>query len=113
MITVCAMILESGALYLCGGIVFIAFEFGVAGRLSIDVVRHASTAKGDTILMRLLAKQTEGVVLAQLVGIAPTIIAARVALGKSVENMGASAAADPLDDEVLYIRPESVKVKAV
>ncbi|KAJ7200040.1 hypothetical protein GGX14DRAFT_467296, partial [Mycena pura] len=43
--TVCAMILESGSLYLCGGIVFIAL------------------------------------------GIAPTIIAVRVALGQSVENV--------------------------
>ncbi|KAJ7192784.1 hypothetical protein GGX14DRAFT_479534 [Mycena pura] len=58
--TVCAMILESGALYLCGGIVFVVFAF---------------------------APQAEGVVLAQLVGIAPTVIAVRVALGHSVENV--------------------------
>ncbi|KAJ7336746.1 hypothetical protein DFH08DRAFT_813071 [Mycena albidolilacea] len=75
---------------------------------------------------------TDGIVLAQLVGIAPTIIAVRVALGQSVENVNsfvvprprmhsnspfhhetAVTAMDSVDDEVLYIRPESVKVEAV
>ncbi|KAJ7190666.1 hypothetical protein GGX14DRAFT_482854, partial [Mycena pura] len=61
--TVCAMILESGALYLCGGIVFIV-----------------NTPP-------LTTESQSGVVLAQLVGIAPTIIAVRVALGQSVESV--------------------------
>ncbi|KAJ7893499.1 hypothetical protein B0H13DRAFT_1886382 [Mycena leptocephala] len=93
-------ILESGALYLCGGIAFISLGFG--GPFTYDV----------------------------LVGIAPTIIAVRVALGQSVENMDSffvprsrvrssvhheviATAVDLVHDEVLYIRPESIKVEAV
>ncbi|KAF7344693.1 hypothetical protein MVEN_01629600 [Mycena venus] len=108
--TICAMILESGALYLCGGIAFIFFGFS-----------EPFTPRDVT---------TDGIVLAQLVGIAPTIIAVRVALGQSVENINSfivprprmhspfnneviATAVDPVDDEVLYIRPESVKVEAV
>ncbi|KAJ7195071.1 hypothetical protein GGX14DRAFT_677452 [Mycena pura] len=96
--TVCAMILESGALYLCGGITFIAFA--VLGKFDIES------------------------------GIAPTIIAVRVALGQSVENVASfiiprprahspfhrearTTASQPGSDEVLYIRPESVKMEAV
>ncbi|KAJ6484927.1 hypothetical protein C8R45DRAFT_1099071 [Mycena sanguinolenta] len=109
--TVCAMILESGALYLCGGIAFI-------------VLGKVAWVKTSTF-----GVLTEGMVLAQLVGIAPTIIAVRVALGQSVENMDSFfvprprkrssfhheviAAVNSVDDEVLYIRPESVKVEAV
>ncbi|KAF7339201.1 hypothetical protein MVEN_01997500 [Mycena venus] len=106
--TVCAMILESGAVYLCGGIAFIVL--GLVAPFTLDVT-------------------TEGIVLAQLVGIAPTIIAVRVALGQSVENVNSFivpmsrmdssfhheavvTAEDSVDDEVLYIRPESVKVEA-
>jgi len=106
--TVCAMILESGALYVCSGVAFIVLA--EQGLVSIDAGM--------------------GIVLAQLLGIAPTIIAVRVALGQSVENVdsfivprprvrspfhqvGASDAADPAGDGVLYIRPESVKVEAV
>ncbi|KAJ6474880.1 hypothetical protein C8R45DRAFT_383157 [Mycena sanguinolenta] len=111
--TVCAMILESGALYLCGGIAFIAL--GLTGPFVSDVIINSET-----------------IVLAQLVGIAPTIIAVRVALGESVENMNSflvprarmrssfdheaiGTAADSVDDEdeVLYIRPESIKVEEV
>ncbi|KAF7366024.1 hypothetical protein MVEN_00478300 [Mycena venus] len=108
--TVCAMILESGALYLCGGIVFIFFGFS------------EPFTPGDV--------RIDGIVLAQLVGIAPTIIAVRVALGQSVENINSfivprprmhspfnneviATAVDSVNDEVLYIRPESVKVEAV
>src|ERR1700761_2055572 len=63
-------------------------------------------------------------------GIAPTIIAVRVALGQSVENVNSfivprprarspshqearAAALNGEGDEVLYIQPESVKVEAV
>ncbi|KAJ7683734.1 hypothetical protein B0H14DRAFT_2654684 [Mycena olivaceomarginata] len=74
---------------------------------------------------------SDGIVLAQLVGIAPTIIAVRVSLGQSVENINISfavprprmhppfhheviaTAVDSVDDEVLYIRPESSKAEAV
>ncbi|KAJ7830708.1 hypothetical protein B0H14DRAFT_3143414 [Mycena olivaceomarginata] len=128
--TVCAMILESGALYLCGGTAFIVLA--VRGPLAgnITSVRHASATKIDTILIRLFRKQTEGVVLAQLVGIAPTIIAVRVALGQSVENVNSfivprprvrspfhqeacATALDPVDDEVLYIREHNQRRPSV
>ncbi|KAF8193837.1 hypothetical protein K438DRAFT_826050 [Mycena galopus ATCC 62051] len=93
--TVCAMILESGALYLCGGAAYLVLALGPVPGLVTN------TGQGM------------GIVLAQLLGIAPTIIAVRVALGQSVENVGASNAADPAGDGVLYIRPESAKVEAV
>ncbi|KAF7336423.1 hypothetical protein MSAN_02296300 [Mycena sanguinolenta] len=109
--TVCAMILESGALYLCGGITFIVLD--ALGPFTVD---------SDAV--------PASIVLAQLVGIAPTIIALRVALGQSVENMDSfvvprsrmhssfhheiiPTAVDLVVDEVLYIRPESVKVEGV
>ncbi|KAJ7839216.1 hypothetical protein B0H14DRAFT_2588071 [Mycena olivaceomarginata] len=93
----------------CGGIAFLVL--GLVGLFTVDVT-------------------TDGIVLAQLVGIAPTIIAVRFALGQSVENVNsfvvprprmhspfhhetAITAMDSADNEVLYIRPESVKVEAV
>jgi hypothetical protein len=57
--------LESGALYLCGGIAFIVLVS--VGACTVDAVRHASTIEVDTILMRLLQKATDGTVLAQFV----------------------------------------------
>ncbi|KAJ7692533.1 hypothetical protein B0H17DRAFT_1330720 [Mycena rosella] len=62
--TVCAMILESGALYCIAGVGFVM----VGLLVDIDVI-------------------VSGAVVAQVVGIAPTIIAVRVALGYSVENV--------------------------
>ncbi|KAJ7493973.1 hypothetical protein FB451DRAFT_1215780 [Mycena latifolia] len=62
--TVCAMILESGMLY---GVSDIAFVIVAAFRGPLDATMT-------------------GVILGQLVGIAPTIIAVRVGLGHSVEN---------------------------
>ncbi|KAJ7854059.1 hypothetical protein B0H14DRAFT_3652134 [Mycena olivaceomarginata] len=65
--TICAMILESRALYAAGGIAYIVFS-----------VLPPSV---DEILTR------GGAILGQLVGIAPTIIAVRVGLGKSIESV--------------------------
>ncbi|KAJ7154354.1 hypothetical protein C8R43DRAFT_440543 [Mycena crocata] len=65
--TVVAMILESGALYCLGGIAFIIVAF-----------REASST--NPVI-------TSGAVLGQLVGIAPTILAVRVGLGKSVDSV--------------------------
>ncbi|KAF7368391.1 hypothetical protein MVEN_00161000 [Mycena venus] len=62
--TVSAMILESGALYLIGGLAFVI------------VTPETSTVAS-----------LSGTVLGQLVGIAPTIIAVRVGLGYSVESV--------------------------
>ncbi|KAJ7805485.1 hypothetical protein B0H13DRAFT_2387712 [Mycena leptocephala] len=62
--TVCAMILESGALYFTGGLAFVIVAF-----------------LGDP------EASLTGAVLGQLVGIAPTIIAVRVGLGCSVESI--------------------------
>ncbi|KAF7353477.1 hypothetical protein MSAN_01537300 [Mycena sanguinolenta] len=104
--TVCAMILESGALYVCGGIAFIVLGF--VGPPNIDVT-------------------IAGAVLGQLVGIAPTIIAVRVARGESVDNVDSfiaprrspfsqkavSLALPPVGNEVLYIRPQSIKDEMV
>ncbi|KAJ7860780.1 hypothetical protein B0H13DRAFT_2282560 [Mycena leptocephala] len=107
---VCAMILESGALYLCGGIIFIVLGF--VGSFNTDI-------------------KADGIVLAQLVGIAPTIIAVRVALGQSVESVnsfimpgsrvhssfdseaGVVTPVNSVDGEMLYIRPKSIKVEPV
>ncbi|KAJ6491159.1 hypothetical protein C8R45DRAFT_928984 [Mycena sanguinolenta] len=101
--------LESGALYLCGGIAFISL--GVGGPFTYDVT-------------------FSDIVLVQLVGIAPTIIAVRVALGQSIKNMDSfcvlrshmcssvhhkviATAVDLVHDEVLYNQLESIKVEAV
>lgn len=54
-------ILESGALYLCGGIAFISLGFG--GPFTYDVVRHVSTIELDTILMRPYQKTLGDIVL--------------------------------------------------
>ncbi|KAJ6475573.1 hypothetical protein C8R45DRAFT_1159721 [Mycena sanguinolenta] len=98
--------LESGALYVCGGVAYIIL--GIVGAFTFDVM-------------------TDGIVLAQLVGIAPTIIAVRVALGQSVENMDSFFVPSPragssfhkevvgtavhlVHDEVLYIRPKAPTV---
>ncbi|KAF8177375.1 hypothetical protein K438DRAFT_1978662 [Mycena galopus ATCC 62051] len=101
--TACAMILESGALYCVGAIV--CFVLGFTGSFS----------KGLPM----------GAVLGQLVGIAPTIIAVRVGLRKSVESIDSfvempqprvrvgrevpPAVYSPalIEQRVLHIRPES------
>ncbi|KAF7344807.1 hypothetical protein MVEN_01641800 [Mycena venus] len=101
--TVCAMILESGALYFIGGLVFIVKGFRIG-------VNSTFTSA----------------VLGQLAGIAPTIIAVRVGLGYSVESVDSfivpiprtrnsehfkvakDSLVDSWKDDILYIRPESV-----
>ncbi|KAJ7732924.1 hypothetical protein DFH07DRAFT_968198 [Mycena maculata] len=98
--TICAMILESGALYCVGGIAYV-------------------------IVAEIYPATTSGAVLGQLVGIAPTIIAVRVGLGQSVESVNsfvatarpracsplefrpAVASADAIESQMMYIRPES------
>ncbi|KAF7326949.1 hypothetical protein MVEN_02589000 [Mycena venus] len=68
--TALAMILESGALY-------------CAGAISSVVVSQATGTPFTST----------GAILGQLVGIAPTVIAVRVGLGKSVENVDSFVAA--------------------
>ncbi|KAJ7433120.1 hypothetical protein B0H11DRAFT_2259717 [Mycena galericulata] len=110
--TVCAMILESGALYCVGAIPFV----GVAFASYTGLMQTSIT--------------TSGAILGQLVGIAPTIIAVRVGLGRSVENVDSFIAAsqviphkrtprmphefqsaDPplraIEPQVLYLHPKS------
>ncbi|KAF8213021.1 hypothetical protein K438DRAFT_1957600 [Mycena galopus ATCC 62051] len=69
--TACVMILESGALYCVGGIVYIILAF------------HQPN---DQQPIASAFARTNGAILGQLVGIAPTIIAVRVGLGKAVDN---------------------------
>ncbi|KAF8153539.1 hypothetical protein K438DRAFT_2026760 [Mycena galopus ATCC 62051] len=71
---ICAMILESGAMYSLGVVIFIAISW-------TTVVPQSGVI--DT---------TGGAVLGQLVGLAPTIIAVRVGLGQSVESVGSFGA---------------------
>ncbi|KAJ7035434.1 hypothetical protein C8F04DRAFT_1258983 [Mycena alexandri] len=97
--TACAMILESGALYCVGGTAFVAVWFRLfeSGTLAFT-----------------------GAILGQIVGIAPTLIAVRVALGCSVEDVKSfvvqpratrsplvarreAPTPESLDDSVLYI----------
>ncbi|KAJ7800374.1 hypothetical protein B0H14DRAFT_3785783 [Mycena olivaceomarginata] len=70
--TVCALILESGALYCAGAITFL-------------------------VISQLTATSfiTSGAILGQLVGMAPTIITVRVGLGHSVEHVGSSNSTHP------------------
>ncbi|KAF8156461.1 hypothetical protein K438DRAFT_349631 [Mycena galopus ATCC 62051] len=70
--TVCAMILESGALYCAGAIAFLILGF----QESFAHSNHGGTTAFAT-----------GAVLGQLVGTALTIIAVCVGLGKSVESV--------------------------
>ncbi|KAJ7494010.1 hypothetical protein FB451DRAFT_1360612, partial [Mycena latifolia] len=72
--TVCAMILESGCIFAMGGIAFVATG------------SYGTFASIETI---------SGGILGQLVGIAPTIIAVRVALGYSVDNVDSFIAPRP------------------
>ncbi|KAJ7466405.1 hypothetical protein FB451DRAFT_1178554 [Mycena latifolia] len=108
--TVCAMILESGAIYGAGGLAYIIMGF---------VTVHSETMNYDIT--------TSGAILGQLVGIAPTIIAVRVGLGYSVENEDSFIAATPrprspaqkpamrplqsVEERILYICPEHVNVQ--
>ncbi|KAJ7779860.1 hypothetical protein B0H16DRAFT_1878489 [Mycena metata] len=93
--TACAMILESGALYCVGGTAFVVVGF-----------RLAALPGGFT-----------GAILAQIVGIAPTLISVRVALGCSVEDINSfvrradrsplaakidASTSESLDERVLY-----------
>ncbi|KAJ7742701.1 hypothetical protein DFH07DRAFT_979947 [Mycena maculata] len=64
---VCAMILESGAVYCIGTVVYISLVWPLPVIVGSQVV--------------------PGAIVGQLVGIAPTIIAVRVGLGQSVENV--------------------------
>ncbi|KAJ6557084.1 hypothetical protein DFH09DRAFT_1488852 [Mycena vulgaris] len=102
--TVCAMILESGALYCVGGIVFLVLSL-----------------KSDLLMTSV---QT-GTVLGQLVGIAPTIIAVRVGLGYSVENVDSFIAPQPrtcplphltaptVESQVLHVCADEMKAEVV
>ncbi|KAJ7494144.1 hypothetical protein FB451DRAFT_1388251 [Mycena latifolia] len=99
--TVCAMILESGSLFGVGGIAYIVM---------VMVLPWESTMTGA--------------VIGQLVGIAPTIIALRVGLRCSVEDVDSFIAPQPrarplpqlnsgtpsvqsVEERVIYIRPDS------
>ncbi|KAJ7200326.1 hypothetical protein GGX14DRAFT_466645 [Mycena pura] len=107
--TVCVMILESGSLYCVGGIVYIILSL----RLNNEPMTSAFV-------------WTNGAILGQLVGIAPTIIAVRVGLGlgKSIESVNsfkateqqpvapreiqnAAAPVHSIQDQILYLQPES------
>ncbi|KAJ7142716.1 hypothetical protein C8R44DRAFT_760998 [Mycena epipterygia] len=116
--TVCAMILESGALYCIGGIAYLVVAWGNPG-MSVYIQSSGTAAI------------TSGAVLGQLVGIAPTIIAVRVGLGYSVENVGSFIVAAPrtrpsphvisgtpsvdsLDDHILHIHADgALKIEGV
>ncbi|KAJ7910922.1 hypothetical protein B0H13DRAFT_1876241 [Mycena leptocephala] len=119
--TVCAMILESGALYCAGGILFIVMVFYPFTHRGLDTFDVVS----DLAIHQRLTDTPTGAILGQLVGIAPTIIAVRVGLGKSVES-GESfslaarpparhslefhpsvSAANFIEHGVLYLGPES------
>ncbi|KAJ7910917.1 hypothetical protein B0H13DRAFT_591664 [Mycena leptocephala] len=112
--TVCTMILESGALYCAGGIPFAVIAFYTF----LDSASGTFAIAFDII--------PTGAILGQLVGIAPTIIAVRVGLGKSVDSvdsfsLGATrpparhplefqptaSATNSIEDRVLYLRPKS------
>ncbi|KAJ7732725.1 hypothetical protein DFH07DRAFT_1065536 [Mycena maculata] len=87
--TICAMILESGALYCVGGILYVIFT-----------IRTYNT--------------TRGTILGQLVGITPTIIAVRVGLGKSVESVNSFiATARPRARSPLEFQPAVPSARAV
>ncbi|KAJ7701715.1 hypothetical protein B0H16DRAFT_1640372 [Mycena metata] len=82
--TVIAMILESGALYCTPGLMYLAFF----------IARPPST-------------QVIFAALAQIVGIAPTIIVVRVGLGNSVDSFSSFRAGGPQAQEtVLVIGPD-------
>ncbi|KAF8148353.1 hypothetical protein K438DRAFT_2027528 [Mycena galopus ATCC 62051] len=107
--TACIMILESGALYCVAGIVYIILAF-----------RQPNNQPITSAFAR-----KNGVILGQLVGIAPTIIGVRVGLGKSVESVDSFmpmeqqrvgvprttrpsvAPANAVEDRILYLRPDS------
>ncbi|KAJ7813979.1 hypothetical protein B0H13DRAFT_2382011 [Mycena leptocephala] len=76
--TVLSLILESGALYLAGAIAFLVVAQCIGARFT-----------------------TAGAILGQLVGIAPTLIAVRVGLGHSVENVDSFVAAQMRADQSL------------
>jgi len=82
--TVIAMILESGALYVTPGLLYLIFVG----------IRPSST-------------QVIFAALAQIVGIAPTIIVVRVGLGSSVDSVDSFRAGGPPEqDSVIDIRAE-------
>ncbi|KAJ7142735.1 hypothetical protein C8R44DRAFT_866040 [Mycena epipterygia] len=98
----------------------IILTLAVAGGIAFLAV---GLNKGDDLIL-------SGAVLAQLVGIAPTIIAVRVGLGYSVENVGSFIAAAPrtrpppqfilgtpsvesLDGRVLYLHADGGKSEGV
>ncbi|KAJ7692921.1 hypothetical protein B0H17DRAFT_1179207 [Mycena rosella] len=83
--TVIAIILESGVLYCTPGLLYLIF---LAVSPASTVVIFAA--------------------LAQVVGIAPTIIVVRVGLGDSVDSVDSFRAGDPqVDERVLDLRPDS------
>ncbi|KAF7378226.1 hypothetical protein MSAN_00247400 [Mycena sanguinolenta] len=99
--TICSMILESGALYCAGGITFIILSL-------------------NQNISEVVA--TNGAILGQLVGVAPTIIAVRVGLGRSVESVDSfvtsarsrmrrikptADTAYAIEPQILHLKPES------
>ncbi|KAF8132245.1 hypothetical protein K438DRAFT_1884811 [Mycena galopus ATCC 62051] len=102
--TVSAMILESGAGYCAVGIIY-----------SIPLFSQPQTGYSTGFI--------DGAILGQVVGIAPTLIAVRVALGKSVEAVDsfvsppsirvgpkiqpAGLSSAPIEQWFLYLRPET------
>ncbi|KAJ7652642.1 hypothetical protein B0H17DRAFT_1101361 [Mycena rosella] len=82
--TVCAMILESGALYLVSGVVVIVVAFHLPYSQSFDDISAAAEHMLCT-----------GAILAQSGAIVPTIIAVRVGLGYSVQNVDSFIAPTP------------------
>ncbi|KAJ7473438.1 hypothetical protein FB451DRAFT_1249284 [Mycena latifolia] len=84
--TVIAMILESGALYCIPGLLYLIF-LGIS-------------PSSTTVIFAALA---------QIVGIAPTIIVVRVGLGNSVDSVDSFRAGGPqVDEMVLDLRPEEL-----
>jgi len=89
------MILESGAVYCAAGIIY-----------SIPLFTQPQSGYSTGSI--------DGAILGQVVGIAPTLIAVRVALGKSVETVDsgpriqpAGLSSAPIEQRILCLRPES------
>ncbi|KAJ6569290.1 hypothetical protein B0H19DRAFT_1066048 [Mycena capillaripes] len=94
--TLCAMILESGAIYCFGGLIFLILTF-----------RCPVVLGGGTGVM-------VGAMLGQLVGIAPTVLAVRIVLGNSVEGVHSFVVAPrPRSGAPLGLQPATVSAALV